>query len=246
MNTIRRHRHALACTAFLVAVVPAMSAPAPVGSRPADAAAVKAIMPPPGLYKVEIDGKEKDAAMDGLAYTRQLHIDPDSGAMTQRFQDRAGKSASQQYAGQGPATVCFTAHKLTASPFAANCKVESSAVANGEWHAASQCGDDHIAVAVRKTGPTTWEYRTTILSADTVSGPAGAASGMAAMPRGALQNLAQKGPTAGIRAEAARALAEQSARPAGAAPAAVGGARQEITSTQTLTRIADACTTNAR
>lgn len=246
----RRWQTPIACLAALAA--PALAA---VPSGPADNAAFKTIMPPPGLYKVEMNAKQTDAGMDGLAYSRKYHMNPDSGAVALRYQDRAGQSVSVQHAGQGPATMCMTAHKITASPFSADCKAEPGVVVNGELRLASQCGADHVTLAVRKTGPTTWEYRTSVLVADGASGStgsAGSADGMAALPRAVLENLAKNGPTSSVRADAARALAEQSARPAhaavqpAAAPAFHGGARHEITTVQTLTRIADACSAAAR
>jgi hypothetical protein len=198
-------------------------------------ATLDAIMPPPGLYRVSTE-----AAHGAHGPGVQARQDGASGAETIRVPNPGGAAMVKNLAGTGPVTRCVPDRKAV-MPVPPGCTATAPTVVDGAAHLASQCDGATIAMVIRKTGPRTWTYRTT------VSRPAAGGAdpyGGLPMPRAVLENAAAHAPTAEQRAGAARLLAEHPAQPPVqpmSPRAAAGGTPQASTIVQVATRIADSC-----
>jgi hypothetical protein len=206
-------------------------------------ATLDAIMPPPGLYRVSTEavhgahGPGVQARQDGASGAETVRV---PNQVPNQVPNPDGAAMVKNLAGTGPVTRCVPDRKAI-MPVPPGCTATAPTVVDSAAHLASQCYGATIAMVIRKTGPRTWTYRTT------VSRPAAAGAdpyGGLPIPRAVLENAAAHAPTAEQRAGAARLLAEHPAQPpVQPTPpgAAAGGGRQASTIVQVATRIADSC-----
>jgi hypothetical protein len=227
---------------------------------PATPAAIRSIIPPPGLYYEE---STYGSSASGANGTVEVHGRNKGGRSEQTITKRwAGeKGFTAHGADNAPQTICI-GPLMDARPILkqSGCELISSVVANGEITTASQCAGSQVVATIRKTGSSMWEIRSRIANSTVGSVTAAVAGGDF---RAVLAYQAKHAPTAEERAEAAKALggydsnaqqghtvteeAEQTLRSMGKKPPTPNHRPQsglgalEVDIVQTLTRIGTTC-----
>lgn len=160
-------------------------------------------VPPPGLYRIDMDSTMSFAGNPGE--TRMV-TKGDNGDTDAQW--RSGeRSASRQFKGEAPVTHCVKPSSGTPLPPDAmmGCTAQKTTkTAGGSVHT-STCPMGKISIAIRQLDKDRWEYLTDVamVNAPVSGGPDGMAN--------ILAHQAKHGATAKDRAEAQKQLAEWSA-----------------------------------
>lgn len=122
-------------------------------------AAYNKVAPPPGLYRLDLDGTLR--MPDADASLRQKEDGATGDVSTRTTQ--GGQSYDRQFKGKGPNTFCVkpSAGKPVAIPpemAAAACKNLSESATGDTIVLESQCSIGKIKLTIRKLGKDTWEY----------------------------------------------------------------------------------------
>jgi len=239
-----------------------------VAAHAGAAARVPQEMPPPGLYRIDLDSKmEEKVGKNG--YTIHSRTDGGSGDESTRSVIAGRDSGTRVVKGGPPLTQCIKAGPPVIPPAFAKgmCKTQStSRTAEGLVQVAA-CPSGKLTLRVRRLDEKTWEY---VTDTDMSSGTTPNLDGTRTM----LEMAARSASTAAERAQAAKALAElpraqakmdqervqaeaalQQALAAARTPQEAALVRQamarihgqvprQVQARTTLTRIADNCSTS--
>lgn len=209
------------------------------------AAAQDAILPPPGLYRVDTDATI--LAHGGNDPPVRVQRDG-AGGVTLTSGRRADGSLHRRAHPEAAQPVYCIAPNAATPPLPPlnGCtsepgKKEGNKRKGGAMRFVAHCPGMEVTTTLRRTGPVTWEYRirTVQAAAPTVAGRAGAA-GVEPM-KAMLEHAARHGATPQERAAAARELSLCDARAAAMQPAPAATPALDVTAVQTLTRIAGRC-----
>lgn len=164
------HRIALlSCAALLspsAATATAAATATPTATAATVASAPAHLMPPPGLYRIDMDTSIK-TTLAGISGLARLQTDGASG--TERSSGKVQGGVWKQGAvakGGGPVTECVkpvTAAKPMASSAGAGCVAKGGTLKAGAWVIHQQCGPDEYEITMRKINNSTWEYKTVVM-----------------------------------------------------------------------------------
>lgn len=158
-------------------------------------------MPPPGLYRIDIDG------------TVALNVPGTAGAqIRERSDGRTGDEVHRSYAnghtsgdivykGNGPHTQCIGPRVASAPPELPGCVSQPGTRTKDGWVIKSKCASVASTLVIRKIDAATWEY---VTSTTLFQPNAGDMSGL----RFLMEQQARNAPTAKEREAAAKALTE--------------------------------------
>jgi hypothetical protein len=240
------------CSLFTGAAILAASTAAMAAN-----AALTAVYPPPGLYRVDTQSNLQQLRGTASAQTQQYTQEGASGNVQLKGASAGHAPVTTNLAGQGEATVCMKPLPATGTmPVATNCKGGTPVAGPGSMRYTSVCGGMKLDITIRKVDAKTWEYRTVMVDN---GAPMTGQQDFAGMRR-VLDEQAKNAVTPKERADAAAALAQmgtyeaemkKNATELSAAQAAMakeqgGGAGAghpitERTSIQRFTRIAETC-----
>lgn len=203
------------------------------------AAADEAILPPPGLYRIDT-GATLAPHGSGQPALR-LRRDGATGVTHTSGRRTDGSAYRRTYPDADNATYCIAPQAAPALlPSGKGCTSGPGERDGKAMRFVARCPGMEVTTTIRRTGPTTWEYRIR-----TVQGAAAGGAGAAGVERmkAMLAYAAQYGATPQERAAAARELAVCDARAATMqVPSAQAGTPAKVVTTvQALTRIADRC-----
>lgn len=166
------------------------------------AARVPQEMPPPGLYRIDLDSKMEEK-VGKVGYTIHSRTDGGSGNESTRSVIDGQDSGTRVAKSSAPLTQCIKAGPPVLPPQLAKgvCKtLSTSRTAEGLVQVAA-CPSGKVTVRTRRLDEKTWEYLT---ETDMSSGTTPNLDGTRTM----LEMAARGASTAGERAQAAKALAE--------------------------------------
>lgn len=211
-----------------------------LASLPLLAEAEDAILPPPGLYRVDTGATLAPHGDAGPA----LRLQRDgAGGVTHASGRRAdGSLYRRSFPDADKPTYCIAPQAAaTPLPPGKGCISGPGERDGNATRFVARCPGMEVTTTVRRTGPTTWEYRIR-----TVQGAASGGASTAGVERmqAMLAYVARYGATPQERAAAARELAvcDARARTMQAPSARAGAPAKVVTTIQALTRIADRCT----
>jgi len=221
-------------------------------------AALTAVYPPPGLYRIDIQSNLTQHQGAAPAITQQYTQQGASGSVQIKSGQAGQAPVTTSLPGQRPATMCMKPLPATgAMPAGTNCKAGVPVAGPGSMRYTSVCGGMKLDITIRKVDAKTWEYK--LITVDN-GAPMTGQQDFAGMRR-MLAEQAKTAATPKERAEAAASLAQmgayetemkKNAAELAAAQATmakeqgsgagVGNHGSERTVIQRLTRIADKCT----
>ena len=234
----------------------------------ASAASMADFTPPPGLYRVEVDGSI--LARDHVSTAARQTTDASGDTVARSFNANGQVANTARENGNGPLTQCIkpVSNAQAVATFAAVAgtgacvAVGPGVIENGSLVTHQKCPFGEFTYTVSRVDKITWEFRTQALLRPVATG--GAMMANLAFMKTMLLNVQKNGATAKERQEATLALAEletKKAEMAGQAAqmdamqpeidkmraeagiAAPGGAGMASTGVTRLTRIADSCAT---
>lgn len=213
-------------------------------------------MPPPGLYRIDLDSTIK-VTTPVNAILHRMQRDGASG--TEKASGRKADGSwveGGSYQGAGPVTQCVK--PAAPSPVGlldsrAACVQRGGALENGAWVIRQRCAQDDYEITIRKTGNSTWEYKTDVLQKGSAPAtPQSTEDRIIAMVRASRAHARTDAERAEIDANLAeyeRRTREEQAKtgpfaraPASAAQQSASGAKtRRVVGVQKWTRIADTC-----
>jgi hypothetical protein len=178
---------------------------APAAVTAASVPSKASVYPPPGLYRVDTDGKARHN--DGELPALMQHTVQDGASGSVRITGGRANEAqvTKDYAGDGVVKYCMPALPLSgALPVARGCKASAGVTAPGSLNYITLCGGLKMNTTISKIDEKTWEYK--IVS--TESGAPVTGQMNFAGTRAVLAAQAKNGATAAERAKAAGLLAQ--------------------------------------
>lgn len=179
---------------------------AALAATPAD------ILPPPGLYRVEVDGVIK--GRDHVTTAMRQTTGADGATVARTFLPNGQVGASATDPGSGPQTRCIKPLRqdqalasLAAAAGAGACVAAGAGVVeNGSLVTRQTCPFGEFTHTVTKVGTDTWEYRVDAMVRPVTTG--GGMMANLALAKSMLENAKAHAPSAAERAKAAAALIE--------------------------------------
>lgn len=234
------HRLSLLYCAALLSPLGAATAATP----PAD------FMPPPGLYRIEMDTNIA-TTLAGITGVHRIQTDGSTGAESSSGKVSGGAwTQGITMPGNGPVTSCVKSVKgatSTAGLSGAGCISKGGALEAGAWVIRQQCGTQKVEVSIRKINSAVWEYKTVAIQPNV--GSAASAKSTAEAVLAQMIWARDHAPKEEDRKKYAALVAEYEAMeddapepggsPAGSQPA--GALHRNTVSVQKWTRIADQC-----
>ena len=156
-------------------------------------------MPPPGLYRIDIDGTMTSTLPGNAGF--QIRSDGRTGDEVARPHANGQTGGDIVSKGNGPHTQCVGPRAASALPELPGCQSQPGTRTKDGWVMKSRCASVESTLVIRKIDAVTWEY---VTSTTLFQPNAGDMSGV----RFILEQQARNATTAEEREKAAKALTE--------------------------------------